>query len=95
MVQSFLGYINYVANKITNDDQIKIKNGLSEVKGMLDIRDKSNEISDNLKHLVSQDNNMKIIESKIAELLDSGALLDSKQFLNLLPNKESDDKDSE
>jgi len=31
---------------------------------------------------VSQDNGMKIIESKIAELLNSDALPDSKQFLN-------------
>jgi hypothetical protein len=92
MVRSFLGYINYAVNKITNDEEIKIKNSLSEVKGMLDIRDKDNEISENLKNLVSHDSSIKIIESKIAELLYSDALSDSKQFLNLLPNKESDDR---
>jgi hypothetical protein len=42
----------------------------------------------NLKSLVSQDNGMKIIESKIAELLNSDALPNSKQFLNLA-NEES------
>ena len=92
MVQSFLGYINFVANKITNDEEKKIKNNLNGVEGMLDVREKYKEISDNLKNLVSQDNDMKIIESKIAELLNSDALPESKGFLNLLANKGSEEK---
>ncbi len=92
MVQSFLGYINFVVNKITSDEERKIKNDLSEVKGMLDITKKDKEISDNLKNLVSQVNGMKIIESNIAEMLNSDALPDSKGFLNLLANKESEEK---
>jgi hypothetical protein len=91
-VQSFLGYINFFTNKITNDAERKIKSDLSEVRGMLDVRKKNKEISGNLKNLVSQDNGMKIIESKIAELLNSGALPDSKEFLSLLANKESEEK---
>jgi len=82
MVQRFLGYINFFTNKITNDEERKIKNDLSEVRGMVDVRKKEKEISDNLKNLVLKDNGMKIIESKIAELLNSDALPDSKQFLN-------------
>jgi hypothetical protein len=93
-IQNFFSYINFVVNKITNDEETKIKNDLSEVKGMLDITEKDKEISGNLKNAVSQDNNMKIIESKIAELLNSDAIPDSKRFLNF-PNKESEDKDSE
>ena len=81
-VRSFLGYINFFTNKITNDEERNIKSDLSEVRGMLDVRKKDKEISDNLKNLVSQDNGMKIIESKIAELLNSDALPDSKLFLN-------------
>jgi len=64
MVKRFLGYINFVTNKITNDEEIKIKN------------------------LVLKDNGMKIIESKITELLNSDTLPDSEQFLNLT-NEES------
>ena len=61
-VQSFLGYVNFFTNKITNDEERKIKSDLSEVRGMLDVRKKDKEISDNLKNLVSQNNGMKIIE---------------------------------
>ncbi|HYA82911.1 MAG TPA: hypothetical protein VEH06_05605 [Candidatus Bathyarchaeia archaeon] len=43
---------------------------------MLDIIKKDKEISGNLKNVVSQDNSMKIIESKIAELLNSNVLPD-------------------
>jgi hypothetical protein len=93
-IQNFFSYINFVVNKITSDEETKIKNDLSKVEGMLDITETDKEIIDNLKNAVSQDNNMKIIESKIAELLNSDAIPDSKRFLNF-PNKESVDKDSE
>jgi hypothetical protein len=92
MIQNFSGYINFVVNKITSDEETKIKNELSKVKGMLDVREKDKDLSDNLKNLVSQDNSAKIIESKIAELLNLDALPDSKGFLNLLANKESEEK---
>ena len=91
-VQTFLGYINFIANKITNDEEVKIKNNLNEVKGMLDLSEKDKEIIDILNNLVSQDNGMKIIVSKITELLNSDALPDSTPFLNLLPNKELEEK---
>jgi hypothetical protein len=73
MIQNFVGYINFVVNKITSDEQRKIKNYLSEVKGMLDVREKDTEISGNSNNMVSQ-HSMKIIESKIAELLNSGSI---------------------
>ncbi|MFZ0513889.1 MAG: hypothetical protein WAM14_19945 [Candidatus Nitrosopolaris sp.] len=62
---------------------------------MLDVSEKDKEISDNLNNLVSQDNGMKIKVSKITELLNSNALPDSKRFLNLLPNKEFEEKEDE
>jgi len=74
------GTLNFVINKITSDEERKIKSYLSEVKGMLDITKKDKEISGNLKNVVSQDNSMKIIQSKIAELLNSNALPDSKRL---------------
>jgi hypothetical protein len=92
MIQHFFGYINFVVNNITGDEERKITNDLSEVKCMLDITKKDKEISGNLKNLVSQDNSMMIIESKIVELLNSDALPDSKRFLNLLADKESEEK---
>jgi hypothetical protein len=83
-VQSFLGYINFIANKITNDEERKIKNNLNEVKGMLDVSEKDKEIIDNLNNLVSQDNGMKIIVSKITELLNSDALPDSRSVFEFV-----------
>ncbi|MGC2572419.1 MAG: hypothetical protein WA364_12990 [Candidatus Nitrosopolaris sp.] len=88
MVKRFLGYINFVTNKITNDEEIKIKNNLNEVKGMLVVGKIDKEIGNHLKNLVLKDNGMKIIESKITELLNSDTLPDSEQFLNLT-NEES------
>ncbi|MGA9151402.1 MAG: hypothetical protein WBZ36_12565 [Candidatus Nitrosopolaris sp.] len=57
---------------------------------MLDVREKNKEICYSLKKL-SHDNGMKIIVSKIVELLNP----DNKQFLNLLPNKEPEGKEDE
>ena len=58
------------------------------VEGMLDVRKKDKEIGNHLKNLVLKDNGMKIIESKITELLNSDTLPDSKQFLKILSSNE-------
>lgn len=63
---------------------------------MLDVREKNKEICYSLNNL-SHDNGMKMkmIVSKIVELLNSDTLPGNKQFLNLLPNKEPEGKEDE
>ena len=62
------------------------------VEGMLDVRKKDKEIGNHLKNLVLKDNGMKIIESKITELLNSDTLPDSKQFLKMTLQMKSHEK---
>jgi len=68
-LQKFLVFINSFVDEILKDEDKKIENSLSNVRGeMIDVRAKSKEIEEQLQSLVSNNEDMKLMIPKIEEL---------------------------
>lgn len=77
-VQDFLFYLEDFTSKRISDEWTRIQSSLKNVKGLLKVDDKKEEINKKLETLVAENNGMRVIVSKIIKLMKSGGLPDVK-----------------
>ncbi|MFZ0510286.1 MAG: hypothetical protein WAM14_01660 [Candidatus Nitrosopolaris sp.] len=70
-VQEFLVFIHSFVEKILKDEHKKIEESLANIEGMIDVKQKSKQIEEQLQGLVSNNEGMKLIVLKIEELSEA------------------------